>query len=147
MHDGNCECKAIAYQYDGEPLTCYTCHCTDCQTSTGTAFDLAMIAYLKDVTIVKGKTTVNTVTYNGDKVHKHRCNHCGTTLWITADKYPDLISIKPGTFSETNWFKPIAHLWTRSAQPWVCFDESIPKYEKQPEYSELMELWEKRERT
>ena len=147
VHTGGCECNAIAYQFDGEPLTCYTCHCTDCQTSSGTAFGLAMVVYLKEVKIIKGKVTTTTVTYNEEKVQRHSCAQCGTSLWFTADKYPELMSIKPGTFSETNWFKPIAHLWTRSAVSWVCFDDSIPKYEKQPDYSELMELWKNREKT
>ena len=141
MYSGNCECKAIVYQFDGEPLTCYTCHCTDCQTLSGTAFGLAMVVNQKDVKIIKGKVSVNTLDYNGKKVQRHRCNYCGTSLWFTADSYPNLMAIKPGTFEDTSWFKPIAHLWTRSAQSWVCFDDSIPKYEKQPEYSELMELW------
>lgn len=141
MYSGKCECKAVAYQFDGEPLTCYTCHCTDCQTASGSAFGLSMIVNEKDLKIVQGELSISTVDYNGTQVQRHHCKHCGTTLWLAADEYPNIVALRPGTFDDTQWFKPIAHLWTRSAQPWVRLDPSIPHYEKQPEFSELMDLY------
>lgn len=144
MKSGSCECKSICYQHDGEPLTCYTCHCTDCQTSSGSAFGLSMIVSEKNLKVVKGELSIAIVNYNGTKVQRHHCALCGTTLWLSADAYPNIVALKPGTFDDTKWFKPIAHLWTRSAQPWVSFDESIPQYEQQPELSELVSLWENR---
>lgn len=145
MHPGNCECKSIHYQYSGEPLTCYTCHCTDCQTSSGSAFGLSMIVNDKDLEVIKGAVKTNTIDVNGTKVQKHHCSDCGTTLWYSAEEYPGILAIKPGTFENTTWFKPIAHLWVRSAQPWITLDKSIPQYQKQPDMSELLELWSKRE--
>jgi len=61
MHLGSCECKSIQYKFSGEPLTCYACHCTDCQTSSGSAFGLSMIVNDKDIEIVKGKVAINTI--------------------------------------------------------------------------------------
>ena len=147
MYSGSCECKSLTYDFNGEPLTCYTCHCTDCQTSSGSAFGLSMIVNDKDLKMVKGDVSVSLLDYNGVQVKRHHCKQCGTTLWVSADSYPGIIALKPGTFDDTTWFTPIAHLWTRSAQPWVCFDNSIPKYEKQPELSELGELWAARKTT
>jgi len=141
MYSGNCECKGVGYQFNGEPLTCYTCHCTDCQTTSGSAFGLAMIVNEDDLKIIQGELSVSTVDYNGTKVQRHHCKQCGTTLWLSADTYPDIVALKPGTFDDTGWFKPVAHLWTRSAQPWVCLDASIPQYEKQPKFTELFNLW------
>jgi len=144
MHSGKCECNALAYQFNGEPLTCYTCHCTDCQTSSGSAFGLSMIVNEKDLDIIQGQLSIGTVDYSGTIVKKHFCNKCCTVLWLSSDEYPGIVALKPGTFDDTRWFKPIAHLWTRSAQPWVSLDASISQYEKQPEFSELMRLWETR---
>ncbi len=55
MYPGSCECKSIQYKFTGEPLTCYACHCTDCQTASGSAFGLSMIINDKDIEIIKGK--------------------------------------------------------------------------------------------
>lgn len=144
MYSGSCECKSIGYQYSGEPLTCYACHCTDCQTSSGSAFGLSMIVNDKDFEVTRGTVSTNTIDVNGTKIEKHHCSDCGTPLWFSAEEYPGILAIKPGTFENTSWFKPIAHLWVRSAQPWVSFDIDTPQYQKQPEMSELLDLWASR---
>ena len=141
MHQGSCQCGAVRYQFNGEPLTCYACHCTDCQTSSGSAFNLSMIANRDDLEIIKGEVAVNSVDLNGMDVQRYHCGHCGTGFWYAADEYPGIVAIKPGTFDDTSWFKPVAHLWMRSAQPWVILDDVSAKYEKQPEIGELIELW------
>lgn len=147
MYPGGCECNNVRYQLTGEPLTCYTCHCTDCQTSSGSAFGLSMIVHSQDIEVTEGDLASNSLDQNGMKVQRHHCGRCGTALWFTADEYPGIMALKPGTLDDTTWFKPIAHLWVRSAQPWVTLDASTPQYEKQPEMSELMELWAKRKNT
>jgi len=144
MHPGSCECKSICYQYDGEPLTCYACHCTDCQTSSGSAFSLYMVVNDKDIKITKGKASISIIDMNGIKVKKHYCPQCNTPFMYSADEYPGMAALKPGTFDNTSWFKPIAHLWVRSVQSWVKLDSSIPQYEKQAEMSELINLWASR---
>ena len=146
MHPGSCECKSVRYQLIGKPLTCYTCHCTDCQTSSGSAFSMSMIVKLDDLEIVEGEPAVNILDYGETEVRRHHCPKCGTGLWYSADEYPGIAALKPGTFDDTAWFTPIAHLWVRSAQPWVVLDEDTPRYEKQPELSELIKLWVRRKR-
>lgn len=46
---------------------------------------------------------------------------------------------------DTSWLRPVAHLWTRSAQPWFAFPEGVAKYTTQPgDFSELFRLWSDR---
>lgn len=144
MYIGGCECKFVRYQFSGEPLTCYACHCTDCQTSSGSAFGLSMILNDNDIQIIEGEVAVITIDVNGTKVLRHHCASCGTSFWFSAEEYPGLIALKPGTFDDTSWFKPIAHLWMRSAQPWLQLDKTATKYQKQPDMSVLLELWANR---
>ena len=146
MNKGGCECKSVRYQFTGEPLTCYACHCTDCQTSSGSAFSLSMIINSSDIEVTEGELTVNYLNVNGVEVKRHHCAKCGAALWFSAAEYPNIYALKPGTFDDTKWFKPVAHLWIRSAQPCVIFDKNTKQYQKQPEeMSELFELWAKRE--
>lgn len=143
MHQGSCQCGESCYEFTGEPLTCYACHCTDCQTSTGSAFTLSMIVNEADIKITKGNLNKNNISINGSEVQRHHCPNCGIAFWYSAKEHPGILALKPGTFDDTYWFKPIAHLWVRSAQPWVTFEENSIQYEKQPEMSELFELWSK----
>ena len=141
MYEGGCQCKQVRYQFTGEPLTCYACHCTECQTSSGSAFTLSMILNRKDIKIIQGEVAINRFNHNGAIVERHHCDNCGTALWYGAEEYPDIVAFKPGTFDDTKWFNPIAHLWIRSAQPWIKIDQDTAQYQKQPELSELIELW------
>ena len=144
MHQGSCQCGAVRYQFNGEPLTCYACHCTDCQTSSGSAFGLSMIVKLDDLEVINGDTETSKTDVNGTEVQRHCCGTCGTDFWYSADEYPGIAALKPGTFDDTSWFEPVAHLWMRSAQPWVILDDASAKYQQQPEIAELIELWAKR---
>lgn len=144
MYPGGCECKSVRYQFSGEPLTCYACHCTDCQTASGSAFGLSMILNEADIQLIEGEVATSTNEVNGTEVQKHYCATCGTALWFSAKEYPGIVALKPGTFDNTSWFIPIAHLWVRSAQPWLTLDKTVTQYQKQPEMSELLELWANR---
>ena len=141
MHQGSCQCGALRYQLNGDPLTCYACHCTDCQTSTGSAFTLSMIVRREDVRIIEGEAAINTFMHNGSEVQRYHCGNCGTAFWYLATEMPKYIALKPGTFDETDWFTPVAHIWLRSAQTWVVLDETTARYQKQPKMIELFKLW------
>ena len=43
VHSGGCQCGAIRYEIEGEPLKVYACHCTICQRQSGSAFGMAVL--------------------------------------------------------------------------------------------------------
>jgi hypothetical protein len=40
---GGCQCGKIRYEITEAPQLVYTCHCTDCQRLTGSAFSLGIV--------------------------------------------------------------------------------------------------------
>jgi hypothetical protein len=40
---GGCQCGAIRYEVTEAPQLVYTCHCTECQRLTGSAFSMALV--------------------------------------------------------------------------------------------------------
>ena len=52
---GGCSCGAIRYEITSFPLLLYTCNCTDCQTTSGSAFALNMPVATKGFRITKGE--------------------------------------------------------------------------------------------
>lgn len=40
--EGGCESGAVRYKITGEPVVIYACHCTVCQSPSGSAFAMAM---------------------------------------------------------------------------------------------------------
>ena len=104
-----------------------------------------MVVNSEDITVTESKgeseVAINSFLHNGLEVKRHHCKDCGTGLWFSADSMPGIYLLKPGTFEDTTWFKPVAHLWLQSSQAWVVLDSSVAKYDTQPEMSELIELW------
>jgi hypothetical protein len=143
---GRCICEAIHYRVTEEPLTVYACHCTDCQKRSGSAFGLSMWVRRTAIEVTKGEATLHvSLSAEGRPRHGRICAQCGARLWSEPPKNPGLSVVRPGTLDDTSWIKPVAHIWTRSAQPWFVFPPGAVKFEQQPaDMRELMTLWKDR---
>jgi hypothetical protein len=40
--------------------------------------------------------------------------------------------LEPGTLDDTSWLRPVGHIWTRSAQPWVAIPDGPLNFNKDP---------------
>jgi hypothetical protein len=50
--------------------------------------------------------------------------------------------IQPGTLQQPAGLVPVAHLWTREAQPWMLFPPGAVLFGTQPDDpAELVRLW------
>lgn len=140
---GGCVCGATRYRLAAEPLTLYACHCTDCQKRSGSAFGLSMWVQRSALELTQGELARHDVTLpDGRKGNARTCARCATRLWSEPAKHPELAVLRPGTLDDTSWLEPVAHIWTRSAQPWYAFPEGVARYETQPaDMRELVALW------
>ncbi len=132
---GGCQCGAVRYEITGPPRIVYVCHCTECQTQSGSAFAMAAVIPKDDFRIVKGEPGMYPRPISGSRIMEcWFCRDCGTRLYHVPGgaAYPNR-NIKPGTLDDASWVVPTAHFWTRSAQPWVVFPEGVTRHETQPE--------------
>ena len=131
--DGACHCGAIAFEADVDPGTAAICHCTDCQTMSGTAFRTVVPATAENFRLVSGepKTYVK-IAESGNRRIMAFCATCGTQLWSCDEgSDPGRISIRSGTLRQRDQLPPRRHIWFRSAQPWLSEIGSLPRVEKQ----------------
>ncbi len=144
--DGGCTCGAIRYRAGEEPLTLYACHCMDCQRYSGTSFALSLVVRRRSFEVVRGTPHGYEVTVADGHVRRGKfCGDCATRLLGEPLRLPDIIVIRPGTLDDTSWLDPVAHLWTRSAQPWVQIPANATAFETQPaDTRELVRLWRER---
>ena len=141
---GGCHCGLLRYEIIGEPTTCYTCHCTDCQKATGSAFTISVILEEKSLTITSGIARTDSYQLKDNQLNRHSCENCGHTVWLTAPKHPGFLALRGGTMDDKKSIKPVAHIWFRSALPWVQISPEQKKYEQQPAMRELIGLWNQR---
>lgn len=140
---GGCACGAVRYKVTGAPMSVHACHCTDCQTLSGSAFGLSMVLNLSDIEVTLGELQVNDFTASKNRMHRHHCAKCGVAIWFSSPGYEGIIAIKPGTLDDTSGLRPIAHMWYRSAQPWLDVGDDAPVFQEQPSFEELLELGRK----
>jgi hypothetical protein len=132
--DGACACGTIRIEAEADPENTNMCHCTDCQTATGTAFRVSVRvqgAMLK----VTGKPAiyVKTTADSGNPRVQAFCGACGSPLYSTTvgDGVQPLYMLRVGILRQRDQFMLRRQIWWRSAQRWVTKIGDVPRYEKQ----------------
>jgi hypothetical protein len=120
--DGGCHCGAIGYEAEIDPEMVGICHCTDCQTLSGTAFRVSIFAPEEKFRLTRGtpKAYVKTAE-SGNKRVQAFCAECGSPIYSTSvgDEKPKAYIIRAGTARQRNELVPRRQSWHRSAVPWL----------------------------
>ena len=131
--DGGCHCGFIAYEAEVDPDKVEICHCTDCQTLSGSAFRTVVPAMAGSFRLLAGqpKTYVKTAE-SGNRRLQAFCPECGTPVYSApAGDSSGFFGLRVGTIRQRNSLVPKAQYWWRSAQPWVTDLGSLPRVEKE----------------
>ncbi len=131
--DGGCLCGDVTYKAEIDPEKVGLCHCTDCQTLSGSAFRIGVLAKEDSFEITSGapKTYVKTAE-SGTKRIQAFCPECGTHIYTTGvEDGPKIYRVRVATARQRNELPPKAQGWFRSAQPWVTELGSIRSFDKQ----------------
>ena len=138
---GGCSCGELRYTFSCDILSCYACHCLDCQTRSGSAFTLSAIVPASALSVTKGIPK----KVSWEVAISTMCSNCGIHLWSIPNSMPDFATIRVGTLDDTTWVNPVAHIWTVSAQSWVRFNGNAKQFARQPkDPKELLKLWAQR---
>ena len=128
---GGCQCGKIRYEITAEPQLVYTCHCTECQRLTGSAFSLGVIL---DETAFRlsgiEPRPLQRLADSGRTNTRSVCPECST--WVASPPRDGLVRVRAGTLDDRSWLRPTRHIWTRSKQPWIAFADGDQIFEAQP---------------
>jgi hypothetical protein len=131
--NGGCHCGFISYEAEIDPEKILVCHCTDCQTMSGSAF--RSIAFTREGTfkVLSGELKIYVKTAeSGSKRPQSFCPQCGTPIYATSDDAePKTYGLRIGTIQQREMLAPKFQVWTRSEQSWVGGLDSVRKVEKQ----------------
>ena len=143
---GHCLCGDIEFELRGEPLTLYACHCTDCQRRSMGALRLSMWVEREAIHITAGVPEVRVSVFSSGRQRISKaCSRCDTDLWTEPPENPKLAVLRPGTLVRYKEFVPVAHLFVRSALPWIAIPADAAQYETKPnDPKELVQLWRQR---
>ena len=131
---GSCHCGFITIEGEADPEKVAICHCTDCQTGTGSAFRVS-VPVLGATFRMSGQPTayLKTTAESGNPRVQAFCPRCGSPIYATAPgPGPKTYSIRAGTIRQRYELAPRRQIWTRSRQRWIGDLAAITAFEKQP---------------
>jgi hypothetical protein len=130
--EGSCHCSKIAYEASVDPDTVRICHCTDCQTLTGSAYRVVVRAPAASFVLTRGapKTYIKTAESGAKRAHAF-CPDCGTPLYAAALQDTPFYSLRLGAIKERAALQPKEQIWCRSALPWSADIRAIESHERE----------------
>jgi len=138
--EGGCACGGVRYRLNAEPMFVHCCHCTSCQTETGTAFVINALIESDQVETLKGSPKpVMTPSESGRGQQIWRCPDCHVALWSNYGGAKDVLRfVCVGTLDAPEQIEPDIHIYTRSKLRWVQLPEGARAVEA---YYDIAELW------
>jgi len=136
--DGCCHCGYITYEAEIDPEKVMICHCTDCQTLSGSAFRTVALTREGTFKLLSGELKIYVKTgENGAKRPQSFRPECGTPIYsTTVGEGPKVHAVRVGTARQRDQLVPKVQLWCRSSQSWLNDLSAVPRMEKQPIFDE-----------
>lgn len=105
-HAGGCLCGRVRFETTEPPRRVTVCHCRFCQRATGSAYMVEPIFEGDSLALLSGTPAVydQVSEGSGKVVHVHFCRDCGTKLWLSFERFPDVVGVYAGTFDDPCWF-------------------------------------------
>lgn len=138
---GQCFCGFVKYELLDSPMFVNCCHCTDCQSQTGSAFVINAVIETFNLKIITGKMKkISMPTSSGRSHDIFRCPKCLTAIWSDYGKRP-IRFVRVSTINSPHKIKPNAHIFTRSKLSWVKLQKTIPSFKV---FYDIEKQWSKK---
>jgi len=129
---GGCHCGKISYKAEIDLENVVICHCTDCQSLSGSAFRTVAMSEESAFTFVTGDPKVYVKTGDsGNKREQAFCSDWGSPIYSSSvGDGPKKYGIRLGTVDQRNLITPKKQKWFGSSQSWTQEVSSLPITEK-----------------
>jgi hypothetical protein len=119
--NGKCHCGDITFEAEVDPQQVLLCHCTDCQTLSGSAYRSVVPAADASFRLLSGElTTYVKIAEDGTPREQTFCPRCGTPVYAgPVDGQSGMLGIRVGALEQRNQLPPHKQYYCGSAQPWV----------------------------
>ncbi len=130
--EGGCHCGRIKYHAVADPEKVEICHCTDCQTLSGSAYRTVVPVDADSFELLCGEPKLYAKTAeDGSQRLQAFCPECGSPLYSSPPEGErGYLGIRVGTANQRDQLIPKNRYWMRSAQAWAQNLSNMNKIEK-----------------
>ena len=127
--EGACHCGEIIFSAEVDPEQVIICHCTDCQTLSGSAYRTVAPAIEGTFKLLSGNPKIYVKTAeSGSRRTQAFCAECGSPIYSAPDGGGStFFGIRVGAIKQRDQLIPKTQCWSRSAQSWVQDIGNVPK--------------------
>ena len=127
--DGHCLCGHVRYEAVIDTAMVAICHCTDCQTHSGTAYGVVVGIVDQQFHLQQGTLKVFEKTADSGTIRALAfCPECGTRIHAsTPGDSSRFFGLRVGTVRQRDQLKPTVQAWSGSALDWSHDLRSIPR--------------------
>ena len=106
--DGGCHCGHIRYEAEVDPDKVVICHCTDCQTLSGSAFRTVVPTNEGTFKLLSGEPKVYVKTgESGNKREQTFCPDCGSPIYSgPVGEAAKVVGLRVGTIRQRDSSSP-----------------------------------------
>ena len=117
--DGGCHCGQIKFRAEIDPEQVEICHCTDCQTLSGSAYRTVVTTEANSFELLSGKPKLYAkAAEDGSQRLQAFCRECGSPLYSAPPEgEKGYFGIRVGAINQRDQLIPKNQYWARSAQP------------------------------
>ena len=131
--EGSCHCGQITFRAEVDPDQIEICHCTDCQTLSGSAYRTIASAEEGTFELLSGALKKYAKSAEDGSIRVQTfCPECGTPIYSSPPAGESgYFGIRVGAIKQRNELAPTHQYWVRSAQSWTQNISGISKTEMQ----------------
>ena len=129
---GGCQCGALRYRAEGEPLIQGLCHCRNCQRISG-AGHVGFICFSEGDVTLEGPTRSYSLTGgSGRTATRYSCPACRSGVFGRAEVMPGQINLYAGSLDDTALFEPKIAIFARRRPPWAAIPPGLRVFDEMP---------------
>jgi len=127
--NGACHCGDITFTAAVDPEQVLLCHCTDCQTLSGSAYRSVAPSIAGSFRLRSGKPSAYIkIAEDGTPREQTFCPRCGTPIYAgPIAGQSGMLGIRVGAITQRDQLPPRQQYYCRSAQQWVKDLSSLPR--------------------
>jgi hypothetical protein len=131
--EGSCHCGSVHFKAAVDPEKVFVCHCTDCQTLSGSPFRVVALCGAETLKWLGEKPNKYVKTaHSGKRRVQAFCGTCGSPIYSSDDvESPAIYALRAGCIHQRDELQPKAQMWCQSTQQWLETLSDLPKFEKQ----------------
>jgi hypothetical protein len=131
---GGCHCGEIRYEAEVNPSKVVICHCSDCQTLSGSAFRTVAQTEPGTFRLISGTPKIYVkMAESGNRREQTFCPNCGTPIYSApAGGGIKAVGLRAGTIRQRDELIPNDQYWFRSSRNWLANLPKISKRDLQP---------------